>query len=210
MDKAANIRWTIARRRRRAALLLPTLLVVGSPLAAQGVDPGELKEAMAVRFSGGAIRVDGRLDDSAWGQAVFFSDFRQRDPVYGAQPSDRTEVAFLYDDAAIYVGARMHSSEPDRIPASLTRHDGFGRAEHLTVSFDPFLDRRTAFSFTVTSGNGRRDFVHTSDSDDFRSRDYTWNPVWEGKAVRDSLGWTLEMRIPLSQLRFPGQPVHVW
>ncbi len=210
MDKAADIRWMIARRRRRAALLLPALLAVGSPLAAQGVDPGELKEAMAVRVSGGAIRVDGRLDDPAWRQAVFFSDFRQRDPVYGAQPSDRTEVAFLYDDAAIYVGARMHSSEPDRIPASLTRHDGFGRAEHLTVSLDPFLDRRTAFSFTVTSGNGRRDFVHTSDTDDFRSRDYTWNPVWEGKAVRDSLGWTLEMRIPLSQLRFPSQPAHVW
>jgi hypothetical protein len=210
MDKAADIRSTIARRRRRAALLLPALLAVGSQLPAQGVDPGELKEAMAVRVSGDDIRVDGRLDDPAWRQAVFFSDFRQRDPVYGAQPSDRTEVAFLYDDAAIYVGARMHSSEPDRIPASLTRHDGFGRAEHLTVSFDPFLDRRTSFSFTVTSGNGRRDFVHTSDSDDGRSRDYTWNPVWEGKAVRDSLGWTLEMRIPLSQLRFPGQPVHVW
>lgn len=200
---------TFPRRRHWAALLAAGLLAPAG-LAGQGVDPAELKEAMAIRTGTGGVRVDGRLDEVSWQRAVFFSDFRQRDPVYGAAPSDRTEVAILYDDAAIYVGARMYNSDPARLPVSLTRHDGFGRAEHLTISFDPFLDRRTAFSFTVTSGNGRRDFLHTRDSDDGGARDYTWNPVWEGHAVIDSLGWTAEMRIPLSQLRFPSLPVHVW
>jgi hypothetical protein len=202
---------SLPQRRRRAALLVASLVSGSLPgaLPAQLSEAGELKEAVAVRLVG-ELRVDGRLDDPAWQQAVFFNDFRQRDPVFGAAPSARTEVAFLYTDAALYVGARMFSNDPARIPANLTRHDGFGRAEHLTVSLDPFLDRRTSFSFTITSGNGRRDFVHTADSDDMRSRDYTWNPVWEGTAVVDSLGWTMEMRIPLSQLRFPQRPVQAW
>lgn len=185
-------------------------LVVPGAATAQGPDPGELKEALAIRTDEQGVRVDGRLDESSWQRAVFFSDFRQRDPVFGTTPSDRTEIAILYDDGAIYIGARMHSRDPASLPVSLTRHDAFGRAENLTVSFDPFLDRRTSFSFTVTSGNGRRDFLHTRDSDDGGARDYTWNPVWEAHAVVDSIGWTAEMRIPLSQLRFPNVPVHVW
>ncbi len=163
-----------------------------------------------MRFNGGSIRVDGRLDDAAWQQALFVSDFRQKDPVFGSPPSDRTEVAFLYDDGALYIGARMYSSAPDQIPSALTRRDGFGRAEHLTISLDAFLDRRTASSFTITSGNGRRDYLNTRDAEDFRARDYNFNPVWEGNAVLDSLGWTAEFRIPFSQLRFSNLPVQSW
>jgi len=181
------------------------------PAAAQsGADPSELKEAVAVRFNGAALSIDGRLDDAAWKQALFVSDFRQKDPVFGADPTERTEVAFLYDEDALYIGARMHSSTPSEIPAALTRRDGFGRAEHLTVSIDAFLDRRTATSFTITSGNGRRDYLTTRDADDFRARDYTFNPVWEGNAVIDSLGWTAEIRIPFSQLRFSSAAIQSW
>lgn len=204
---------SLARRRWAACLLVSfAVLLVATPTPglAQGADPSELKEAVIVRFNGGSIDVDGRLDESAWRQAIFVSDFRQKDPVFGADPSDRTEVAFLYDDDAIYIAARMFSSDPDNLPSALTRRDGFGRAEHLTVSLDAFYDRRTASSFTITSGNGRRDYLNTRDAEDFRARDYTWNPVWEAKAVLDSIGWSAEFRIPFSQLRFSSAEIQSW
>lgn len=201
----------LPRRPWAALLVLGTLTTVcAGRLVAQVADVGERKEAMATRIDGEPPRIDGRLEDAAWRRAVIIDDFRQRDPVLGAQPSERTEIAFLYDDDAIYIGARMYSGDPARIPAQLTRRDGFGHAEYITVSLDPFLDRRTAFSFTITAGNGRRDFLHVRDSDDFFARDYTWDPVWEARAVRDSAGWTAELRIPLSQLRFTRQQVQSW
>jgi len=195
-----------------ALLLVAALGPAGSPerLAAQVADVGERKETVAVRLLDDPIRVDGRLDDRAWQRAVFTRDFRQRDPNLGAPASDLTEVAFMYDGDAIYVAARMHSRNAAQIPSALTRRDGFGHAEYITVSLDPFLDRRIAFSFTITSGNGRRDFLYTYDSDDFRARDYTWDPVWEGRATSDSLGWSAEMRIPFSQLRFAKREIHAW
>jgi hypothetical protein len=176
---------------------------------AQGPDPAETREAVAVRIpEGTAIQVDGRLDDVAWREALFLTDFRQRDPNFGAPATDRMQVAFLYNDHALYVGARMFSADRARLPTGLTRHDAYGNAEHVTIILDPFLDRRTGYAFAVTSGGGRRDYYHTRDSED--GRDFNWNPVWQASVTVDSLGWTAEMRIPFSQLRFNDQPFHTW
>lgn len=211
MPRLSFVKRPLPFRRLRAAfsrLLVAMALAAGAREAAAQVST-EPKEAVAVRVTGDGVRVDGRLDDAAWLSAVFVNDFRQRDPDLFAAPGDRTEVAFLYDDGALYIGARMHSADPSRIPASLTRRDGYGRAEHLTVTLDPFLDRRTGYAFAITSGNGRRDWYHTRDAAD-DGRDFNWNPVWEARAVIDSAGWTAELRIPFSQLRFRDQPLQVW
>ncbi len=191
------------------------LFVLAVPLAAQApasvaTGTGATKQARAVRLTGAGIRVDGRLDDEAWTRAVFITDFKMKEPEQGAVPSEDTEVAFLYDDDALYVAARMHSRHPSGIPQGLTRRDGYGDAEHIVVSIDPFLDRRTAYSFAITSGNGRRDYYHPRDSEDFGARDFTWDPIWEGRAVVGAEEWTAEVRIPFSQLRFNDQPVHTW
>lgn len=196
-------------------------LVLASAAAAQTADPAEAqaaaaqptnlleaKTAVAVRLADATIRVDGHLDEAVWGQARFLTDFRQRDPDLGAPPSDRLEVAFLYDDHALYVGARLFTADRHRLPTGLTRRDASGNAEHLTVVLDPFLDRRTGYAFSVTSANGRRDYYHTRDAED--GRDFNWNPVWESNVTVDSLGWTVEMRIPFSQLRFGHRPIHTW
>ncbi len=66
-----------------------------------------------MRLIGPAPDIDGHLSDSAWATAEWFSDFSQKDPVEGGTPTDRTEVAFLYDDHALYVGARLWSDRVD-------------------------------------------------------------------------------------------------
>jgi len=156
----------------------------------------------------GSIHVDGRLDDDVWRQAVFSSDFVQREPIEGAPPTERTEVAFAYDGKNLYVGARMHSEDPKAIRAVMTRRDNDGNSERLIVSIDGYQDRRTAYSFAVTAAGVRLDWYHPDDRA-FR-RDRSFDPVWTAETEIDEEGWTAEMAIPFSQLRFRSGEEQTW
>ncbi|MBB4636123.1 DUF5916 domain-containing protein [Longimicrobium terrae] len=166
------------------------------------------KQQQAVRVSGAAPQVDGRLDDAAWAAAPVLSDFVQKEPVQGAEPSVRTEIRFVYDDNALYVGARMYAGAGGPIRAPLTRRDNGGQAERLLLSLDTYLDRRTAYTFGVTAAGVRLDYYNATDEE--YNRDASFNPVWSAQTRVDSLGWTAEMRIPFSQLRFNDLPEQTW
>ncbi len=190
-------------------IVIPTLLFplsLASVMNAQ--EAGVRREIRAVRIVGVAPVVDGRLDDPAWLSAPPATDFRQRRPREGEPATERTEIRFLYDDHALYVGARMYSEDPTAIQAPVSRRDQVGQAEHLLVSLDAFLDRRTAYTFGLTASGVRLDWYHPSDSEG--SQDRSFDPVWEGRARVDSVGWTAEMRIPFSQLRFTGAASQRW
>ena len=155
-----------------------------------------------------SIKVDGRLDDDVWRRATFSSDFRQREPIEGAPPTERTEVAFAYDGKNLYVGARMYSEDPEAIRAVMTRRDSDGNSERLIVSIDGYQDRRTAYSFAVTAAGVRLDWYHPSDR--AFSRDRSFDPVWTAETEIDEEGWTAEMQIPFSQLRFRSGEEQTW
>src|SRR5689334_18412196 len=122
------------------------------------------KQATATRVPNGSIRVDGRLDEEIWLKAAPITDFIQKEPTEGAQPTDAMEVRIVYDDDVLYVGARMQSKD-GRIQAPLGRRDNTDQAEHILVSFDTFLDRRTAVVFGVTAAGVRIDRYHSSDDE---------------------------------------------
>ncbi len=183
---------------------LPLLCLGLFPVGVHAQVPDLTPKVALVAATERAIRLDGRLDEDAWQDATFITDFRQKEPVQFAEPSVPTAVAFLYDEEALYIGARL-GREDATFPRSLSRRDQYANAEHLAISIDSHLDRRTAYSFVVTAGGTRIDYFHTRDSDSFGARDFTWNPVWEARVAVDSAGWTVEFRIPFSQLRFnPG------
>ena len=94
----------------RPALTMVATLVVTSSLSAQSGPNTSAKYATAPQAPSSGIRVDGRLDEAVWSQAPPITDFVQKEPVEGALPTERTEVRFVYDDKALYVGARMYSS----------------------------------------------------------------------------------------------------
>src|SRR5690606_35534278 len=126
--------------------------------------------------------------------------------VEGAPPTDAMEVRFAFDGDALYVGARMEST--GTLQAPLGRHDENERAESLIVSLDTYLDRRTASTFGITAAGVRLDSYYASDDED--AQDERYDPVWQGRVARDESGWTAELCIPFSQLRFNDRDPQVW
>jgi len=194
---------------RLVVLSLACVLLAASSASAQTPVAGAAnrKQATATRVPNGSVRIDGRLDDEAWQKATPITDFVQKEPVENAAPTDAMEVRLLYDDDVLYVGARM-SSRDGRIQAPLGRRDSTGQAEHILVSFDTFLDRRTAVVFGVTAAGVRIDRFHSSDNED--SFDAGFDPVWRAVTQVSDDYWTAELWIPFSQLRFNPQSVQTW
>lgn len=188
-------------------ILVITLLFAVS-VSSQNIDDGKRKEMHAIRANPGAVKLDGKLDDAVWQKARFVSDFLQKEPVQGDEPTEKTEVAIVYDDAAIYVGARMYSANPDKLDMYLDRRDNQGPTEQFIVTFDTYLDRRTAYGFGVNTSGVRFDRYNPEDNE--FNRDFSFNPVWEARTSRDDVSWTVEMRIPFSQLRFIDKEKQVW
>jgi hypothetical protein len=144
------------------------------------------------------IRIDGRLTEAAWRDAPTIEGFVQGEPVEGAAPGARTVVRLLYDHEAIYVGARLYEPDPSRIARQLVRRDETGQADYFEVMLDPNLDRRTGYLFRVSAAGVQRDaYLHQDNQ-----VDASWNAVWVSEVHVDSLGWSLEMRIPWSQVRY--------
>ena len=146
----------------------------------------------------GSIQIDGRLDESAWQAATPVTDFRQFDPNEGQPASERTEARILIDDAAIYVGMRLYDSEPKKVQSQLARRDEGIEGDLVEVTFDSYHDHLSAFIFRLSPAGARRDATVSSNG----NSDNSWDAVWEGSSTVDSLGWTAEFRIPLSQLRY--------
>ncbi len=189
-------------------LAVVLLSLLGAVSAAAQVEPQTRREIHSVRIEGRPPGVDGRLDDDAWLAAPVVSDLVQKQPVEGAAPTERTEVRFLYDDHALYVGVRMYKADPGSIQAPLTRRDEAAQAEHIWIFLDSWLDRRTAHGFGVTAAGTRLDRYYRADDEE--AWDAAFDPVWEARVAHDSLGWTAELRIPFNQLRFTAQTAQTW
>jgi hypothetical protein len=150
--------------------------------------------------------VDGRLDDAAWNEAPVIDTFVQRDPDEGVPATETTEVRIAYDDEAIYIAARLH--DRGEVTSRLGRRDmATASSDWLRVSLDSFYDRRTAFRFEVNPAGVRRDAVITGGAGD---GDLAWDAVWDAAATIDEGGWTAEMRLPFSQLRFTAADEQTW
>ncbi len=162
-------------------------------------------DARAVRATQPLV-IDGKLTEEIWGVAPGLADFVQRDPVEGARPSEKTEVRMVYDDNALYIGARLYDAHPDSIVARLGRKDVDQLSDDFFVGLDSYNDHRTGLYFGIDAAGTCHDGFMYNDS----WTDNSWDGVWEGRTVIDSLGWSVEMRIPFSQLRYRTGEEQVW
>lgn len=185
------------------AFALLALTVAGAPLvsAQTAPVPSAPKPHVAAARRTHPIHLDGVLDETDWSLPGVATSFTQRFPDPGKPATFQTAVRILYDDDAIYVGARMFDPHPDSIVAPMARRDPQDiHSDWFDVIFDSYHDRRTGFRFGVNPAGTKLDVYHFNDGDS----DDAWDARWDVATRIDSLGWTAELRIPLSQLRFHG------
>lgn len=151
-------------------------------------------------------QIDGKDDDRVWRDAARVSEFRQFEPKVDADPRFKTEFQVAYDARNLYVFVRMHDPRPDSIMHALSRRDVRGPSDQVKLLIDSYDDKRTGYELAVNPDGVKRDFAMSNDSDE----DVSWNGIWDVATLVDSLGWTAEFRIPLSQLRYAAGAEHTF
>ena len=186
-------------------LLLPGAVALAQQDDGDSDEPVEARVYDTRRVTGEPPVIDGVPDEAVWGTVEWSGGFVQRQPTDGEPPSQQSRFKVLYDDSALYFAFRLED-DPGLVRPILARRDRFP-GDWIEVNIDSYQDRRTAFSFTLSLSGTRGDELISNDG---KSWDTSWNPVWDGAARADDEGWTAEMRIPLSQLRFSDAARQSW
>src|SRR5437667_768452 len=157
------------------------------------------RRIQAVRVAD-AIKIDGLLDEPDWSLAQPATQFLQQQPTEGAPASERTEVRVLFDDKNIYFGIRAFDADAAHINArELVRDAEFSNDDTVAIVLDTYHDRRNAFRFIVNPLGTQQDALIT---DEGRDINITWNGSWISSGRIDDQGYTVEIEIPLTTLRF--------
>ncbi|CAM1342610.1 DUF5916 domain-containing protein [Tenacibaculum amylolyticum] len=164
------------------------------------------KKKYYTKFITSVPEIDGAITDSAWDELEWGTDFTEKDPDEGTPPTYQTKFKIGYDNKYLYVALRAFDDEPEKIEERLTRRDGFA-GDRINVIIDSYHDKRTAFVFTITAAGVKGEELATNNGQNW---DASWNPIWYTNAVVDDKGWTAEMKIPFTQLRFGNAEEQVW
>ena len=154
------------------------------------------------------IVVDGKLNESVWGESGITTDFIQFEPNKGNTASFKTEIRVIYNDNHIYFGISCFDPEPGRIVSRVTkRGDDLSTDDSVAIALDTFYDKRTAYMFFTnilgTQGDGRL-------ADNGRTFDGTWDGKWQSAGVKTEFGWTAEIAIDLSSIKYKPGTSMIW
>ena len=179
------------------------------PIAPETVTRDEQGRATirAVRITE-PLRLDGRLDEDAYTSVPAIDGFVQQFPVENVPATEPTDLWVFFDNDNLYISARCHDSQPDRITANELRRDNgniFQFNDNFSVAIDTFYDQRNGFYFQTTPVGAIRDQAISNGA-----LNVNWNTVWDVKTSRDAGGYTLEMRIPFKSLRYRTSGAQTW
>ncbi len=162
------------------------------------------KEMKAVRRLG-SIKIDGKVDEAAWASAPVATGFIQTSPNPGKPSRQKTNIRILYDDKALYIGALLYDTAPDSILTELTLRDNAENDDRFGVFLNPYDDGLAGTGFSVTAAGVQLDGRFTP-----TDRDMSYDLVWDSEVRIHDSGWTVEMRIPYSAIRFPKSEKQRW
>jgi hypothetical protein len=185
--------------------LLLIALLVGANIIVSGQSPLPKRKYTASRLTEVPV-INGDLSDKAWLDGEWGGDFTQHEPYEGAKPSQKTEFKVCFDDLNLYIAMKAYDSSPDSITSRMGRRDQED-GDMVFVMIDSYHDLRTGFVFGVSSAGVRFDAIWANDG---QNQDETWDPIWMAKAKIEDWGWSAEMKIPFTQLRFKENSTDVW
>lgn len=199
----------ISKHRSAASVLLAVAACAAAGTAAgPGAIAGGSPRTIVAAQRATAITVDGVLSERAWEAAVPAGGFLQFDPSEGSPATERTVVRALFDDHNVYFGIFCHDDDPSSIERQLTRRDRTSQSDRVSVIIDSYHAHATAFLFGVSASGVQSDGVFSYDGLVY---DIQWDAVWESGAAVTPGGWSAELRIPFSALRFSLQDdEYVW
>ncbi len=160
--------------------------------------PPAMANSVVARRAVAAVVIDGKDDDAVWREAPAITAFREFSPREDGPPRFATAAKVAYDDRNFYAFIRAFDPHPDSILKILARRDVRAPTDQLKIVIDSYHDRRTGYEFAVNPAGVKRDYAIYNDNHE----DDAWDGVWQVATTVDSLGWTAEFRIPLSQLRY--------
>lgn len=152
-----------------------------------------------------AIKVDGLLDESMWDKIEPITQFVQRLPQDGAQPTEKSEMRILFDDNNLYFGFTFFDSEPEKVRATILNRGGYiHRDDKLEIALDTYLDRRNAYLFEMNP-LGTQDDALITDENRPSLDEWAWDGIYLSEGRITDFGWVLEVAIPWNTLRFPNK-----
>lgn len=177
------------------------------------VDPSSAPRPVAVAVrTEQSIVLDGRLDEPAWETAQPIGNFIQSQPNRGLPATEQTVVRILFDDRNLYMGIMNLDSRPENLVVRSLERDFGGSSpqdiDAISITIDPFLDRRNSFLLHVNPVGAVRDAQTT---DNGRTQNPAWRGVWFAEASVTDSGWVAELAIPWTTLRFdPQRGEQIW
>jgi len=167
-----------------------------------------ISKSLAAKRTSSAIKIDGKLDEAAWKETTPATDFIEWRPNFGGkeEPETRTEVYLLYDNTAIYISGYCHEKSKDSVSKELVGRDKVGVNDYVGIIFDTYFDKINGVGFYLTPLGEQFDAKYSTTF----GEDASWNAVWDGESQVVSDGWTFEMKIPYSALRFNSKGNQTW
>jgi hypothetical protein len=149
------------------------------------------------------IKVDGRLDEQAWADALVFDMPYEWSPGDNVPPPVKTDVLVAYDDKYLYAAFRAYDPNPAEIRAHLMDRDAintFVQDDHVLLMVDPFNDERRGFQFRVNPMGVQADSIFSQQDG---VEDWSFDMIWDSAARITDEGYIIEMAVPLNQIRYP-------
>lgn len=148
------------------------------------------------------IEFDGLSDEPAW-ESIPPLPVVMYQPIYGNNPSEKTEIRIAYNDKYLYISGRLYETDPSKIQVVSLERDGGGFGnDWVGIVLDTFDDNENAFMFFTTPAGNRFDAGVKNDSEGNSPINDNWNSFWDSKTITNEKGWFAEIRIPWSSLRF--------
>jgi hypothetical protein len=189
------------------SLTVFTSTATGSPTNRPTFQTSQANVIQAVRINQ-PIHIDGDLSKAIWQSAIPITNFTQREPAEGTQPTEETKVAILFDQHNIYFGIWCYDSQPDKISAKKMNRDfNWGSDDDIEIMISPFNDNRNGYLFITNPNGAMADVWLGGDAGRYNT---DWNGVWDVRVTRDKNGWYAEFAIPFSTLKFKNEEIQTW
>jgi len=198
---------------RNLTSLLVSILASTALLGAQVEVPSSSGRVAGAARVERSPRLDGTLEDPIWQSAPLIDDFRQREPLETAPPTEETEVRILYDARHIYFGIHCYDRAPAEIVATQLRRDlSMDLDDNFAIMIDPTLSHRNGYIFEVNPLGTQRDgeIIEEQPAQNDSIVDPSWDGLWTSAAKITSDGWTATVSIPFNTLNFRGGSEVSW